>query len=136
MLTSTLSDSIILACKSKADELGIAVCIVVIDSGGNLNALSRMDGAWLGCTDVAIKKAKTSVLFETETQNLSKLCDPSGPVYGMESTNGGLITFAGGIPLQNSSGKLIGAIGVSGGMVEQDYEVARTGVASIADALR
>jgi uncharacterized protein GlcG (DUF336 family) len=135
MITCAHVDSILLASKSKARDLGIAVCIVVMDSGGNLKALSRMDGAWLGCTDVALKKARTSVLFETETQNLAELCGPGGPVHGMELTNDGLITFAGGVPVQNRSGQLLGAIGVSGGMVDQDHEIARAGLAAIANAM-
>ena len=132
MITSHEADLVLEAARAKAGQLGIAVSVVVMDAGGNLKALSRMDGAWLGTIDVAMKKAKTSVLFETETENLWQFAQPNGPAHGIESTNGGLVTFPGGIPLKTAAGKLLGAVGVSGGTVEQDREVARAGVAALA----
>jgi muconolactone delta-isomerase len=92
-------------------------------------SLSRMDSAWLDSINVAVKKTKTSVLFEMETQTVWQFSNLDGPAHGIESTNGGIITFAGGIPLKSVEGKLLGAIGVSGGMVEQDYEIAQSGAA-------
>jgi uncharacterized protein GlcG (DUF336 family) len=132
MITCGQADSILQAAKSKAEEIGITVSVVVMDAGGNLKAFSRMDGAWLGSVDVAIKKAKTSVLFEMETQMVWQFSNPDGPAHGMDSTNGGLITFAGGIPLKTPTGQLLGAVGVSGGMVDQDESVARAGLAVLA----
>jgi uncharacterized protein GlcG (DUF336 family) len=132
MITCSQADSILQATRSKAEEIGIAVCVVVVDAGGNLKGLSRMDGAWLGSVDVAIKKAKTSVLFEMETQTVWEFCNPDGPAHGIELTNGGLITFAGGIPLKTPIGQLLGAVGVSGGRVDQDASVARAGLAVLA----
>ena len=132
MITCSQTDAILLASKSKAEQIGIAVSVVVMDAGGNLKALSRMDGAWLGSVDVAVKKAKTSVLFEMETQTVWGFCNPNGPARGIEFTNGGLITFAGGIPLKTSEGQLLGALGVSGGTVDQDHKVARAGLAAFA----
>jgi uncharacterized protein GlcG (DUF336 family) len=131
MITSLEADSIIEASRAKAAQIEIAVSVVVMDAGGNFKALSRMDGAWLGSIDVAIRKARTSVLFEIETQMIWQFCNPNGPAHGMESTNGGLVTFEGGIPLKSSDGKLIGAVGVSGGMVNQDYEVAQAGASGL-----
>jgi uncharacterized protein GlcG (DUF336 family) len=128
VITSHHADLILEACRSKATELGIAVSVVVMDSGGNLKALARMDGAWLGSIDVAIKKAKTSVLFEMESQTVWQFSSPNGPAHGIESTNDGLVTFAGGIPIKGDDGKLWGGVGVSGGTVEQDQESARAGV--------
>jgi uncharacterized protein GlcG (DUF336 family) len=129
MISCRQADSILQASRSRADQIGIAVSVVVMDAGGNLKALSRMDGAWLGSIDVAIKKARTSVLFEMETQTVWQFSSPKGSAHGMEFTNGGMVTFAGGIPLKSTDGKLLGAVGVSGGMVEQDYEVALAAVA-------
>ena len=128
MISSGHADMILEASRAKASQLGIAVSVAVMDEGGNLKALSRMDGAWLGSVDVAIKKAKTSALFEMETQTIWQFASPAGQAHGIESTNGGLVTFAGGIPLKSEEGKLIGSIGVSGGTVDQDYEVAQAGV--------
>jgi uncharacterized protein GlcG (DUF336 family) len=124
------ADALLKAAQSKAAEIGIAVSIAVLDTGGNLKAFSRMDGAWLGSIDVALKKAKTAVLFEVETQAVWEFCKPDGPAHGLESTNDGLITFAGGIPLKADEGRVLGAIGVSGGQVAQDLEVARAGLAA------
>jgi uncharacterized protein GlcG (DUF336 family) len=126
-LTSDRADALIKAAKAKAAEIGIAVSVVVLDVAGHLKAFSRMDGAWLGSIDVAMRKAKTSVLFEIETQALSEVCKPGAQAEGLERTNDGLVTFAGGIPLKAPDGKLLGAIGVSGGQVAQDLEKARAG---------
>ena len=135
MITSRHADLILEASRAKATELGIAVSVVVMDSGGNLKALARMDGAWLGSIDVALKKAKTSVLFEMESQTVWQFSSPNGPAHGIESTNDGLVTFAGGIPIKTKGGKLWGGVGVSGGTVEQDQEIARAGVKALAPEL-
>jgi uncharacterized protein GlcG (DUF336 family) len=90
-----------------------------------------MDGAWLGSIDVAMKKAKTFVFFEAETQAVWEVCKPGAQAHGLELTNDGLATFAGGVPLKAADGGLLGAIGVSGGQVAQDYEVALAGMAAL-----
>lgn len=131
MITCPQSDRILHLARAKAEQIGIAVCVVVMDAGANLKALSRMDGAWLGSIDVAMKKARTSVLFEMETQTVWQFSNPTGPAHGIETANDGLITFAGGIPLKSTGGKLLGAVGVSGGTVEQDYEIAQAGLSGL-----
>jgi uncharacterized protein GlcG (DUF336 family) len=130
-ITSERADALTKAAKAKAADIGIAVSVVVLDSGGNLKAFSRMDGAWLGSIDVAMKKARTSVLFEMETQQVWEVCKPDAQAHGLEQTNDGLVTFAGGIPLKAANGLLLGAIGVSGGQVAQDFEVARAGLKAL-----
>jgi uncharacterized protein GlcG (DUF336 family) len=114
--------------------LEVAVCVAVCDAAANLKAFARMDGAWLGATDVALRKASTSVLFEAETQAIWEVCKPGAPAHGLESSNGGLITFAGGIPIRSPEGDLLGAIGVSGGEVAQDYAVAQAAIKSLGQA--
>jgi uncharacterized protein GlcG (DUF336 family) len=131
-ITSDQAESLVRAAKSKAADIGVAVSVVVMDAAGHLKAFSRMDGAWLGSIDVAMKKAKTSVLFEAETQAIWKLCKPDAQAHGLEFTNKGLVTFAGGIPLKGADGQLLGSIGVSGGHVAQDLEVACAGLAALA----
>jgi uncharacterized protein GlcG (DUF336 family) len=121
-ITLEKAQLLIEAAKSKAGEMGVAASVVVLDPGGNLKAFVRMD--------VAIKKAKTSVLFEMETQIVWEIGNPQAQAHGIELTNEGLVTFAGGIPLKEAGG-LLGAIGVSGGLVAQDYEVARAGAAAL-----
>jgi uncharacterized protein GlcG (DUF336 family) len=128
-LTLEQGQAILHAATAKAKEIGIAASVVVLDAAGHLKAFSRMDGAWLGSIDVAMKKAKTSVLFEIETQNVWEVCKPGAQAHGLEQTNDGLVTFAGGIPLKAPGGQLLGAIGVSGGQVSQDFEIASAGSA-------
>ncbi|MEI9923495.1 MAG: heme-binding protein [Bradyrhizobium sp.] len=120
-LTLQQGQEILQAATAKAKEIGIAASIVVLDAAGHLKAFYRMDGAWLGSIDVAMKKAKTSVLFEMETQNVWEVCKPGAQAHGLEQTNEGLVTFAGGIPLKAAGGRLLGAVGVSGGQVSQGF---------------
>ena len=84
--------------------------------------------AILGSIDIALRKAKTSVLFNNPSEALWEYCKPDGPGPATENTNGGLIPFAGGVPIRAADGSLIGAIGVSGGMPAQDGDVARVGL--------
>jgi len=130
-ITSDDAETVIKSAHAKAAEIGIAVSIAVLDSAGHPKAFSRMDGAWLGSIDVAMKKARTAVLFEAGTQTIWEICKPGAQAHGIEHTNDGLVTFAGGIPIKTEAGKLAGAIGVSGGQVAQDFEIARAGLAAL-----
>src|SRR5688500_15043524 len=115
------------AAQKKAGEIDTLMNIAVVDAGGNLKAFARMDGAWIGSIDISIKKAKTARFFDMNTGEIGKLSQPGGPLYGIEHSNGGLITFPGGAPIQNQQGTVIGAIGVSGSTVENDHTVAQAG---------
>jgi uncharacterized protein GlcG (DUF336 family) len=121
------AQALIAAAQLKAQEIGIPMNIAVVDAGANLKAFVRMDNAWLGSVDIAIKKAKTARFFDMETGAIGGLSQPGGPLYNIEVSNGGLISFPGGIPIK-SAGEIVGAIGVSGGSVEQDHEVATAGL--------
>lgn len=116
------------AALKKAQELDTKMNIAILDDGGNLKAFVRMDGAFLGSADIAMKKAKTARLFDGPSDGIGDLSQPGGPLFGIEASNGGLITFAGGLPLANSNGEVIGSIGVSGSSVENDRAVAQAGV--------
>ena len=105
------------------------VLAAVQDHGGHAVAFSRMDGAFLGSMDIAEKKARTSVFFRMETQHVWEVAKPGAVAPAIELTNGGLVMFAGGIPLYGIDNDMMGAIGVSGGTVDQDYEIAKAGVA-------
>ena len=118
----------IAAALKKADEIGTQMCIAVVDSGSSLKAFARMNDAWVGSVDIAIKKAKTACLFAMPSGQIGKLSQPAGPLFGIEHSNGGLITFPGGLPVVNKEGILIGGIGVSGSTVENDQLVAEAGV--------
>lgn len=119
------------AARKKATSLKTQMCIAVVDSGGNLKAFFRMDDAWVGSIDIAIKKAKTSLFFGMPTGQIGKLSQPGGPLYGIEHSNDGLITFPGGIPIVDKDGVMIGAMGVSGSSVENDHAVAEAGVLTL-----
>ena len=118
------------AARAKAEQIGVPMNIAIVDDGGNLVTFARMDDAWLGSIDIAQNKAYTARAFDMPTKDLAPLAQPGAPLYGIEASNHGrLIVFAGGIPLV-SDGRVVGAIGVSGGSVEQDQEVAEAGVAA------
>ncbi len=119
------------AAAAKAAEINTKMDIAVVDAGGNLKAFIRMDGAWLGSIDIAIKKAHTARWFDMPTGEIGKLSQPGGPLFNIEQSNGGLITFPGGIPIKLADGTVIGAIGVSGSTVENDHIVATAGAAAI-----
>ncbi len=130
-ISADQAHAIVAAAMKKAEETGTKMDIAVVDAGGNLKAFIRMDGAWLGSIDISIKKAKTARYFDMPTGEIGKLSQPGGPLYNIEVSNGGLITFPGGIPLKDADGTIIGAIGVSGSTVENDHTVAEAGVAAL-----
>ncbi|HRX85714.1 MAG TPA: heme-binding protein [Phycisphaerae bacterium] len=115
------------AALEKAEAIDTKMNIAVVDAGANLKAFARMDGAWLGSVDIAIKKARTARFFDMNTGEIGKLAQPGGSLYNIEHSNGGLITFPGGIPIKDGSGAIVGAIGVSGSTVENDHTVAEAG---------
>ena len=115
------------AARKKSLKLKTQMCIAVVDSGANLKAFMRMDDAWVGSIDIAIKKAKTACFFGMATGDLGQLSQPAQPLFGIEHSNDGLITFPGGLPIVDEDGVLVGAIGVSGSSVENDHAVAAAG---------
>ena len=110
----------------KSQELGLKMNIAIVDAGANLKAFAGMDGAWLGSIDIAIRKARTARFFDMNTGEIGKLSQPGGSLYNIEHSNGGLITFPGGVPIRSRQGEIIGAVGVSGSTVENDHLVAFT----------
>ncbi|HMG02845.1 MAG TPA: heme-binding protein [Edaphobacter sp.] len=121
---------IIAAAEKKAAEIGQPMNIAVADSGGNLVTHVRMDNAWIGSIDISIKKAWTSRAFDITTKDLAANSQSGDQFFGIHASNDGkVMIFAGGIPLKKD-GKVVGAIGVSGGSGEQDHAVAEAGAAS------
>src|SRR6185295_17530904 len=128
----TLSDArrVIAAAEKKAAEIGQPMNIAVADGGGNLVSHVRMDGAWLGSIDISINKAFTSRAFDIATKDLATHSQSGGQFFGIHVSNHGrIMIFAGGIPLKKD-GKVVGAIGVSGGSGDQDHAVAEAGAAA------
>ena len=130
-ITLTQAQQAVDAALNKANEMGVKMDIAVVDVGANLKAFVRMDGAWLGSIDIAQKKARTARWFDMPTGAIGGLSQPGGPLFNIEHSNNGLITFPGGLPLKNSGGEVIGAIGVSGSTVEDDDAVASAGAAVV-----
>ena len=117
VMTVRLEDArrVIAAAERKAVEIGQPMNIAVADEGGNLVAHVRMDGAWIGGVDISIKKAYTPRAFDIATKDLATHSQSGGQFFGIHASNNGkIMVFAGGIPLKRD-GKVVGAIGVSGG---------------------
>jgi uncharacterized protein GlcG (DUF336 family) len=131
-ITLDQAQAVLQAALDKSKQLNVKMDIAIIDAGTNLKAFARMDDAWIGSIDIAMKKARTARYFNMNTGEIGKLSQPGGPLYNIEHSNDGLISFPGGVLLKNSSGAIIGAIGVSGDSVENDHTVAEAGAAAIA----
>jgi uncharacterized protein GlcG (DUF336 family) len=126
-MTLDLAKEIITGAEEEANKIGISMVISVVDDGGNLIAVHRMDDAWLASIDIAQNKAWTSVALKMPTANLADATVPAAELYGLNTTNNGrLVVFGGGIPLE-LDGKVVGAIGVSGSSVPNDVKVAEAG---------
>lgn len=130
-ITLEQATAIVQAARARAESMEIKENIAVVDAGANLKAFLRMDGAWLGSIDIAIRKARTARFFDMPTGDLGEMSQPGESLFAIEHSNGGLITFPGGLPLKNEAGEVVGAIGVSGSTVEDDLEVAKAGVAAL-----
>jgi uncharacterized protein GlcG (DUF336 family) len=131
MINLETARKVIAAAEKKAAEIGQPMNIAVVDAGGNLVAHVRMDGAWIGSIDISINKAFTSRAFDISTKDLAQHSQSGGQFFGIHASNHGrIMIFAGGIPLKEG-GKVVGAVGVSGGSGVQDHEVAEAGAAAV-----
>ena len=131
-LTTSQARAVIVAAEAKASAIGVAVIVAVVDAGVHLKAFTRMDDAVLGSIDVALKKARTSALFQASSEAVWEYCKPGAPAHALELTNEGLAPFAGGVLLRAVDGAVLGAVGVSGGAVAQDAEIAKAAAAALA----
>ncbi len=124
MITLADAKRMIEAGERKAEQIGMPMNIAVVDAGGNLVAFARMERAWIGSIDIAIKKAWTSRAFDIETKALAELSQSGDQFFGIHASNNGkVMIFAGGVPLKRGN-EVVGAVGVSGGMGKQDQAVA------------
>jgi uncharacterized protein GlcG (DUF336 family) len=130
-ITLSQAQAVVAAAIRQAEAIGTRMDIAVVDAGANLKAFARMDAAWLGSIDIAIKKARTARFFDMNSGDIGKLSQPGGPLFNIEHSNGGLISFPGGVLLRDGAGEIIGAIGVSGDSVENDHAVASAGAAAL-----
>ena len=130
-ISLTKARKVLTAAENEAIRTNTLMNIAIVDAGANLVAFVRMDGSFIGSIDIAIKKAKTARWFNMTTEALGKESKPTGTLYQIEHSNGGLVTFGGGVPICNQKGNVIGAIGVSGDSVANDIAVATVGVQSV-----
>ena len=133
MATLTLEDAnrITTAAQAKAAELSIGVTVTVVEAGGQVRTQSRMDAARFGTITVSANKAFTAAAFGVPTSVLTGLVQPGQPLYGFADAAGGRIAaFGGGVPIVRGD-EVLGAIGVSGGSVDQDQDVAAAGAAAL-----
>ena len=130
-ITLEQAEQAIAAAKAKSKELNVLMNIAIVDSGTNLIAFAHMDEAWIGSIDISQKKARTARYFNMPTGEIGKLSQPGGPLYNIEHSNGGLISFPGGVLIRNAAGDIIGAIGVSGDSVDNDHTVAQAGADAV-----
>ena len=121
-MDSTTAKKLVAAAEAAASALGIPMSIAITDIHGALVAFHRMEGALPGTVDVAPRKAVTASLFPMSTRDFGALCRDQ-QLDGMLNTNGGLVGFAGGLPVPGG-----GAIGISGGSADQDEQVARQAI--------
>ena len=131
--TLTLADArrIIAAGEAQAEKIGVPYNLAVVDAGGNLIAFARTDGAWLGSIDIAIHKAWTARAFDMSTEALGKMAQSGKPLFGIDSTNDHkVVIFGGGVPIK-SGDVVIGAVGASGGTVDQDIDVVEAAAAIV-----
>jgi uncharacterized protein GlcG (DUF336 family) len=134
-MDTAIADAALAAAVAHAHAIGVPVNVALVDASASLKAFLRMDGALLGSIDIALRKARTAALFGMNTETLGEYAAPGGGSPGLEQSNGGLVIFAGGIPLRGRDGRLLGAVGVSGGSVAQDFEIA-SAAAKAADSLQ
>lgn len=132
-LTSSQARVVIAAAETRAAAIGVPVVVAVVDAGVHLKAFTRMDGAVLGSIDVALKKARTSALFQVNSEAVWEYCKPGAPGHALELTNDGLAPFGGGVLLRAADGEVLGAVGVSGGAVAQDADIAATAAVALTD---
>lgn len=134
-MTLKLAEALAAKVEEKAESLGMRVVTAVADEAGHPKLVRSMDGAYIGSLDVAVNKAYTSIAFRMSTAALGELSQPGAPLYGIQHTNGGrIVIFGGGEPL-TADGKIIGALGVSGGTAEQDTALAAYGASMLKEVI-
>jgi len=128
-LTLAQGQAVLSAALAHAESSGLSLNVAVVDTAAHLLTFARQDGAILGSIDISCRKARTAALMKRPTAEFAVTAAPGGPVYGVEVTNGGLALFGGGVLLTFPDGTVVGAVGVSGGSVEEDCAAADAGAA-------
>ncbi len=124
MMNLGLAKELCKKAEERAIEIKVPMVISVVDNSGNIVLLHRMDDSLLVSIDISKKKAYSAVAVKMPTDQLSKVAQPGAALYGIQHSDDKMITFGGGYPIYED-GKIIGGIGVSGGSVEEDMDVAQ-----------
>lgn len=130
MITLDNAQSIIAAGEARAKAINVPVSIAVVDCDAYLKAFSQMDGAFLGSIDIAMGKARSAALSGSPSEAIGEFAKVGSTSSGLATANGGLVAFAGGVPIKGADGAIIGAVGVSGGALDQDLDIAESAVAA------
>jgi uncharacterized protein GlcG (DUF336 family) len=131
-ITADRAQKGIAAAIAKAKEIGSPCSISIVDAGRNLLAFHRMDGALLASIEISQGKAYTSRSLNMKTGDVTQYVQPGGPFYAMETSHRTpMVVFGGGLPVE-IGGKVVGAVGVAGGMIDQDVAVAEAALSAIA----
>ncbi|WP_407359848.1 GlcG/HbpS family heme-binding protein [Microbacterium sp. LBN7] len=121
------------AAQDAARQHGVAVVITIVDAGVQPVLVVRQDGAPIAAIDASLSKARTTLYFGgTATADLAGATAPGGPLFGFEHAVAAPLAFLGGaVPVRDTQGEIIGAVGVGGGTAEQDHAIAVTAAAAI-----
>jgi uncharacterized protein GlcG (DUF336 family) len=131
-MTLDLALKMIEAAEVKSKSIKVPMIIAVVDDGTNLVAQHRMDDAILASIDISYGKAFTAAATKMPTHVLGEAAQTGGPLFGLNTTNNGkIVIFGGGYPVTNEKGEVIGAIGVSGGSIEEDMACAEAGLGAL-----
>ncbi|WP_071392785.1 GlcG/HbpS family heme-binding protein [Bacillus tuaregi] len=113
------------AAEAKAVEMNVPVVFAAVDAGANLMLMYRMENAFITSVDIAVNKAFTSAALKIGTHEVTPNIQPGESLYGLQLTNNcRIVPFGGGLPVI-TDGQVVGAIGVSGGTVEEDMTIAK-----------
>jgi uncharacterized protein GlcG (DUF336 family) len=113
------------AALAKATEINVPASVAVLDATRELAAFGRQDRAPLLTGEVAVAKAYASASLRQPSGDLADATTPAGPLFGLaHGSSRALVTFAGGFPLI-VDGDIVGAVGASGGSLEEDITIAR-----------
>ena len=116
------------AAVTRAEELQVPVVISIVDANGTQTVVWRIPDALLVSSELAPKKAYTAVALKTATHELSAAIQPGADLFQLEASSGGkVVTFGGGYPLYRD-GHLVGGLGISGGTVDQDMQIAQAAI--------
>ena len=120
--------SLIVGATAHAQQIGVPMCIAVVDDAGQLIAFERMEGGKVTSTTIAIDKAFTAAAAKKATHEYAAAAQPGSPAHGINSAIGGrLMVVAGGLPV-SFKGDVVGGIGISSGTPAQDQAVAQAAI--------